>query len=73
MIFIMFNKNILDIFREIIRYHLSDLIKKVQKKKIKAEKKRLKTLAFQEEAPGAHFSWSGVASGPQNGALGGYE
>ena len=33
----------------------------------KSEKKWLKTIVFQEEACGAHFSWSGVAWGRPNG------
>ena len=39
----------------------------------KSEKKRLKTLVFQKEASGAHFSWSGVALGRPNGAPRGYD
>ena len=38
----------------------------------KSKKKRLKTLAFQEEASGAHFSWSGVALGRPKGGPRGY-
>ena len=39
----------------------------------KSQKKRLKTLAFQEEASGAHFSWSGVALGCPKGGPRGYD